>query len=183
MIDFSYQLYSSREFPPLADTLKLLKSLGYGQVEGYGGVYSDLPALKAALDETGLKMTTGHFGLDMIEGEPEKVLEIANTVGMEAVFCPFLMPDQRPEDAAGYARFGERLQKAGERLKQGGLSFGWHNTISSFARCPTAPSRRRRFSAAGPSFPGKQILPGSCAAAVIRLNGSRNTGSASSPSM
>lgn len=153
MIDFSYQLYSSREFPPLADTLKLLKSLGYGQVEGYGGVYSDLPALKAALDETGLKMTTGHFGLDMIEGEPEKVLEIANTVGMEAVFCPFLMPDQRPEDAAGYARFGERLQKAGERLKQGGLSFGWHNHDFEFRTLSDGSIPQEEIFRGGPELP------------------------------
>ena len=29
MTEFSYQLYSSRNFPPLADTLKMLGELGY----------------------------------------------------------------------------------------------------------------------------------------------------------
>ena len=29
MSDISYQLYSSRNFPPLLDTLKMLKALGY----------------------------------------------------------------------------------------------------------------------------------------------------------
>ena len=31
MTDFSYQLYSSRNFPPLADTLKMLARLGYSR--------------------------------------------------------------------------------------------------------------------------------------------------------
>ncbi|WEX08407.1 sugar phosphate isomerase/epimerase [Chelativorans sp. AA-79] len=134
MTEFSYQLYSSRNFPPLADTLRMLKKLGYAQVEGYGGVYGDLPALKAALDETGLAMTSGHFGIDVLENEPEKVIEIAKTVGMQAVYCPFLVAEQRPTDAAGYARFGERLQKAGEPLTRAGLVFGWHNHDFEFRR-------------------------------------------------
>jgi len=127
MTEFSYQLYSSREFPPLTDTLRMLKGLGYSQVEGYGGAYGDLDALEAALSDTGLKMTSGHFGIDMIENEPGKVIEIAQSTGMKAVYCPFLVPDQRPSDAAGYARFGERLQRAGEPLVKAGFIFGWHN--------------------------------------------------------
>ncbi len=39
MTDFSYQLYSSRNFGPLPETLKMLGNLGYTQVEGYGGLY------------------------------------------------------------------------------------------------------------------------------------------------
>ena len=59
MTDFSYQLYSSRNYPPLADTLSMLSGLGYTQVEGYGGVYgpgSDPVKLRALLDERGLSM-------------------------------------------------------------------------------------------------------------------------------
>lgn len=36
MTAFSYQLYSSRNFPPLAATLTMLADLGYAEVEGYG---------------------------------------------------------------------------------------------------------------------------------------------------
>ena len=35
----SYQLYSSRNFPPLADTLRMLRTAGYEAVEGFGGIY------------------------------------------------------------------------------------------------------------------------------------------------
>lgn len=136
MTAFSYQLYSSREFPPLIDTLRMLKRLGYAQVEGYGGVYGDLEALKSALAEAGLAMTSGHFGLDMLEKEPDRVVEIAKTVGMQAIYCPYLPAEQRPDDAAGYARFGERLAKAGEPLGKAGILFGWHNHDFEFRPLP-----------------------------------------------
>ncbi|MCT7373828.1 sugar phosphate isomerase/epimerase family protein [Chelativorans salis] len=152
MTSFSYQLYSSREFPPLSDTLKMLKKLGYAQVEGYGGVYGDLPALKSALSETGLVMASGHFGLDALENEPDQVLELARTVGMKAVYCPFLMPDQRPEDAAGYARFGERLQKAGEPLVKTGLTFGWHNHDFEFRALPDGAIPQAEIFKGGPDL-------------------------------
>jgi len=38
-MDFSYQLYSARNEKSLDDTLKTLKSLGYTQVEGWGGQF------------------------------------------------------------------------------------------------------------------------------------------------
>ena len=74
---FSYQLYSSRNFPPLADTLKMLAEAGYTGVEGYGALYANdelVAQLGAALKDTGLSMATGHFGLVMLETEVDKVL-------------------------------------------------------------------------------------------------------------
>jgi sugar phosphate isomerase/epimerase len=130
MPDFAYQLYSSRNAPSLAETLRMLKGLGYAAVEGYGALYADtakVDELKAALHESGLAMPTGHFGLDMLEGEPDRVLEIAEALGIETIYCPFIAPDQRPGDAEGYLRFGARLQEAGKPIRDAGLGFGWHN--------------------------------------------------------
>ena len=137
MTDFSYQLYSSRNFPPLVDTLKMLKRLGYTSVEGYGALYADaakVDELKANLGESGLTMPSGHFGLDMLENEPARVLDIAGALGIETIYCPFLPPDQRPDSGAGYAAFGRRLQEAGKRYRDAGLGFGWHNHAFEFEK-------------------------------------------------
>ena len=136
MTAFSYQLYSSRNFPPLDATLKMVGDLGYAEVEGFGGVYSDPKALKAALDRNGLEMTSGHFGIDMLEKEVDKALDIARTVGMKAIYCPYLMPDQRPTDAAGWRAFGKRLEKAGKPYRDAGYIFGWHNHDFEFKALP-----------------------------------------------
>jgi sugar phosphate isomerase/epimerase len=129
MTNFSYQLYSSRNFPPLGDTLKMVADAGYAQVEGYGGLYEGaaLAELTAGLEATGLTMPTGHMGFDMVRDTPDQALAIAKTLGMKAIFVPHLMPDERPTDAAGWAQFGRDLAEAGKPIMDAGLKFGWHN--------------------------------------------------------
>jgi Sugar phosphate isomerases/epimerases len=132
MTKLGFQLYSARNFPPLADTLTALAKAGYAQVEGYGALYAgmdegQLKAMKADLDANGLTMPTGHFGLDLLEKQPEQALLIARSLGMEAIYCPHLVADQRPTDAAGWRAFGQRLGEAGKRYRDAGYTFGWHN--------------------------------------------------------
>ncbi|MEK1885990.1 MAG: sugar phosphate isomerase/epimerase [Phyllobacterium sp.] len=127
MNDFSYQLYSSRNFPPLEKTLAMLKRHGYAQVEGFGAVYADPKGMRAALDANGLTMPTGHFSVDLLENDPHKVLDIAGTLGIKAIFCPHLAVEQRPVDKAGWLAFGERLERAHETYSKAGYVFGWHN--------------------------------------------------------
>lgn len=130
MTAFSYQLYSSRNFPPLADTLRMLAETGYSSVEGYSALYADpgkVAELVAHLKDSGLAMPTGHFGLDMLEREPGRVLEIARAVGIERIYCPYLVAEHRPGDSAGWAAFGRRLDEAGKPFRDAGLGFGWHN--------------------------------------------------------
>ncbi len=123
----SYQLYCSRNFPPLGDTLQMLAKAGYKEVEGYGGLFSDVDGLKAALETHGLSMTSSHIGLDQIEGDVAGTLALIKTLGVQKVFAPFIAPEDRPADAAGWASFGQRLAEAGKPLQDAGVTFGWHN--------------------------------------------------------
>ncbi|MDV7142163.1 sugar phosphate isomerase/epimerase [Tropicimonas sp. TH_r6] len=136
MRDYSYQLYSSRNFGPLPETLRLVAGLGYTQVEGFGGLYPDVDAaakLEAELAATGLKMPTGHFGFDMVSETPDLAIEIAGILDVEAIIVPFLPPEARPSD---WAAFGKQLAEAGKPIRDAGLAFGWHNHDFEFA--PTA---------------------------------------------
>lgn len=140
MTGFSYQLYSSRNFPPLADTLKMLGELGYTQVEGYGGLFADLDALdelKADLADNGLAMPTGHFGLDMVRDQPDRALQIAETIGVEAIFVPAIPAEERTKDAAGWRALGETLARVAEPYWKAGLTFGWHNHAFEFVETET----------------------------------------------
>src|SRR3546814_13962928 len=97
---------------------------------------SQLKAMKADLDANGLTMPTGHLGLDLLESEPEQALLIAKTLGLEAIYCPYLMPDQRPTAAAGWLAFGKRLAEAGQRYPDAGHTFGWHHHASDIKARP-----------------------------------------------
>lgn len=139
MTAFNYQLYSSRNHGPLAETLKMLSKAGYAGVEGYGALYgglddAGLSRFRQDLASNNLAMPTAHFGLDMIEGDPDRSVHIANALGIKTIYCPFLPPDQRPGDAEGWAAFGKRLNKAGEPILDAGLGFGWHNHDFEFRK-------------------------------------------------
>jgi sugar phosphate isomerase/epimerase len=127
MPTIAYQLYCSRNFPPLDDTLAMLAGAGYRAVEGYGGLYGDLDGLKAGLDRNGLSMPSGHFGLDMVEGDPARTLEVARALGVRKVFVPYVAAEDRPSDRAGWEAFAARLQEAGKPVQDAGLAYGWHN--------------------------------------------------------
>ena len=136
MTDFSYQLYSSRDFGPLPATLGMLADLGYAHVEGYGPVYADAEATRRAMDETGLTMPSGHFAIDALESDAKGTLDTARVLGIRKIVVPFLMPDDRPTDAAGWEAFGKRLAEASKPVRDAGLEFGWHNHDFEFRALP-----------------------------------------------
>ncbi|RST85874.1 sugar phosphate isomerase/epimerase [Aquibium carbonis] len=135
-MDWSFQLYSARNFQPWDRILTLLAECGYRQVEGYGGVYGDPAGFRAEMDRNGLAMPSGHFSIDALENDFDGVRRIADALGVRLLICPYLMPDARPADAAGWRGFGERLAKVGERAKADGYGFAWHNHDFEFKALP-----------------------------------------------
>ena len=132
MNEWSFQLYSARNHPPLSSTLQLLAELGYTQVEGFGGLYGQAASLLQDLDRNGLTMPTGHFDLAMLE-EPDQALPIIETLGVKAVICPHLAVEQRPSSAAGWKQLAETLNEVAKPYQSAGLGFGWHNHDFEFA--------------------------------------------------
>ena len=125
-MDFSFQLYSARNYPPLDNVLRRLAELGYAQVEGYGGLYAEVDSLAESLRRFGLSMPTGHFGLDLLK-DTSKAMKIAETLGIRTLFCPAIPQDQRRQPAAGWVQLGETLASLHETYRQAGFGFGWHN--------------------------------------------------------
>ena len=113
----SFQLYSARNFQPWEGIIEMLAKAGYKEVEGFGGAYGSPGAFydepekfRELLDKHGLTMPSGHFfPIEMFEKEKKRVLHIAKTLGMRALYCPYIMPDQRPKTGAGWKKFGKRL--------------------------------------------------------------------------
>ncbi|WP_237154798.1 sugar phosphate isomerase/epimerase family protein [Oryzibacter oryziterrae] len=124
---FSMQLFSARNFPPLADQLRLIRSLGYTNVEPFGGLYGDLDALSAGLKANDLTACSGHFGIDMLENDLDGAVRVAERLGMKLIVCPYLLPDRRPVDGEGWRRFGDRLSAIAGKVKARGFRFAWHN--------------------------------------------------------
>ncbi|WP_315925698.1 sugar phosphate isomerase/epimerase [Mesorhizobium sp. SP-1A] len=135
-MNWSFQLYSARNFLPWDKVLKMLGETGYRQVEGFGGVYDDPRSFRAELDRNGLSMPTAHFSIEALEGDFDGVRRVADALGVGLLVCPYLEPDARPADGAGWRGFGERLAKAGEAAQKAGYGFAWHNHDFEFKPLP-----------------------------------------------
>ncbi len=132
-MDFSFQLYSARKFEPWEDVFAMLADAGYRRVEGFGALYKDVDRLRAMLDGNKLSMPTAHFGLDLLEGDFERAMAIADTLGVETVVCPHIAAELRPTDSAGWRAFAARLARIGENCQARGRGFAWHNHDFEFA--------------------------------------------------
>lgn len=125
-MEFSYQLYSSRNFPPIDEALGRVAKIGYKQVEGFGGLYEDAAGLAASLSKYGLSMPTGHFGLAQLK-DTSSALKTAETLGMKVLYCPAIPKEERSQGDAKWVELGETLARLGETFRKNGFGFGWHN--------------------------------------------------------
>lgn len=121
----SLQLYSMRDCADQIALLGQLPEMGIVQVEGYGGVYADPEAYRAAMDANGITMPSGHMGLSDIEEEFDGTMHIINALGITQVFAPYLEEKDRPTTAQGYVELAERLNLAALKYGALGISFGW----------------------------------------------------------
>ena len=121
------QLYSMRDCADQIDLLAQLADLGITQLEGYGGVYDNPSAYRAAMDVNGISMPSGHMGLSDIETDFKATMGIVETLGITRVFAPYLEEHDRPDTAEGWATLGLRLNTAAKKYADQGIRFGWHN--------------------------------------------------------
>ena len=132
----SFQLYSARKFPPLADRLAMLAGLGYRQVETYGALHEDPAALAARLAEAGLTAPSAHVGLDDARDHADAIVTLAGAIGVRLVVVPFLPADRRPTDAEGWRGLGQTLGRLAGLYAAHGLKLAWHNHDFEFAALP-----------------------------------------------
>ena len=133
----TYQLYSSRNHPPLDKTLAMLAAAGYKAVEGYAHFFGeDYAAKVAAVQAAGLEMKCAHFGIEDLENDWERCMAIAKAFGLENIYSPYLMPADRPTNAEGWQALGARLAEIGKKVNDAGYGFGWHNHDFELVKLP-----------------------------------------------
>ena len=92
----AYQLYSSRNFPPITAHLPELKAMGYDAIEPWLPAYEDNPAaFRRALDNAGLTCIGFHMPLDGLVNETQRFIDIALTLGATYMIPPFIPAEQR----------------------------------------------------------------------------------------
>ena len=124
----SFQLYSARNFPPVEAQLETLAAIGFDAVEPYRGAYgADPSGFRRKLEAVGLACPTAHVALDQLDADRGAVIDLAKTLGLEAVVVPAVPADQRSQDVAGWQALAAGLAGHGAALAGSGLKLAWHN--------------------------------------------------------
>jgi sugar phosphate isomerase/epimerase len=136
----SVQLYTLRDQLgiDLEDSLAELAEIGYKRVEHAGFVNRTAAQFRTALDNAGLRATSGHVAIPQPFDANlwQAALEDANIVGNKYIVHPFFGqnaggPIRDPEI---YRAFARDLNKAGALARKAGLDFGYHNHQAEFLR-------------------------------------------------
>jgi sugar phosphate isomerase/epimerase len=131
------QMYTLREEAKddFAGTVRQVARLGYEGLElaGYGGL--EAPALRALLDELGLAATASHVRLERLESALDEELAFATTIGCRDLVCPSV-PEGRRETVDDYRRLAALLNGIGQRCRERGVRFSYHNHAFEFVRLP-----------------------------------------------
>jgi sugar phosphate isomerase/epimerase len=130
------QIYSARNFTPLDDQLAIVARNGYTHVETFGPFHDDPAASRKRIEAHGLKVRSAHISPDLVIGETAKAIDIVKALGAQFAIAPYLPPEARPTDAAGWRAIGEKLRAAAEICAPQGVSMAWHNHDFEFRALP-----------------------------------------------
>lgn len=133
------QLYTLRDtiFKDTKGVLEKVAAFGYQELEAFsyrdGKVFGmDYTEFNTLVKSLKMKVTSGHYSLDLIKGDPwKKAVDDAKKNGQEFMVMPYLQePDRRTIDQ--YKTICADLNAAGEVCNAAGIRFQYHNHAFEF---------------------------------------------------
>ena len=136
------QLYSLREQLPndYDGTLHQIAALGYREVEAAGFFGHTAAQVKQSMKNAGLNCVSAHYPYAQLDSNFDEILRFAEALGLKYIICssPGL---KNPTEAHGphhaltledWRWNAEQFNRFGEKVKEAGLQFGYHNHIAEF---------------------------------------------------
>ena len=137
------QLYSVRQqlATDYEDTLQLVGSVGYREVEAAGFYKRSALEIKYAMQKANLRCVSAHYPFAELRAHLDEILTFAQIVGIQYLICA--SPGfKAPDAAAAKGRVlsledwrwnAEQFNEIGTKAAGAGLQFGYHNHVREFA--------------------------------------------------
>ena len=136
-ISVGLQLYTVRDqlAQDFKRTVQRVAEMGYTAIEfaGYGNLMSR--EIAALLADTGLRAAGTHVSFMALEQDIERELNYCLDIGCSYLVMPSLPPEYR--SANGIRTLASRLNRAGQRCRQRGISLVYHNHAFEFEQDET----------------------------------------------
>jgi sugar phosphate isomerase/epimerase len=133
------QLYTLRQVinKDVKGTIKQLTDWGYREFETYGYNNGMLFGMTSKefndyVKSLGAKVTSGHYGIDVVRGQWDKAVSDAKEAGQDFMCLPWIAEEDRTTD--GYKKIIDDTNKAGEVAKKAGIRMGYHNHAFEFEK-------------------------------------------------
>jgi sugar phosphate isomerase/epimerase len=110
-------------------TFASLREMGFLFVELAGTYELEPKELRKGLDALDLKISGSHVGLDALEEKLEQTIEDNYTLDNRYIILPWV---DKEAYGAGWDVFAHRLDAIGERVREAGLRFAYHNHAFEF---------------------------------------------------
>ena len=144
-IPIGFQTWSVKDIlaKDFAGTLKMMAGLGYqltemcspkGYVNSGFGPLADMKTaeMRSIIDDAGLGCPSCHFGFRELTDDLDGRIEWAKQIGLTQMICSsFGLP--KTATLNDYLDAADKLNKAGEKIKQAGMQAGYHNHEMEFA--------------------------------------------------
>lgn len=91
---------------------------------GYFGKSRD--EVKSLMQKYGFKVPAMHTDMDTLNNKMPELAEAANSLGAKYVVLPSI-PDEKRQNLDGYKRVADEFNKIGEKAKNHGIRFAYHN--------------------------------------------------------
>ena len=134
-LQVALQLYTVRDETQhdFAGTVRRVAQIGYSGVEfaGYGNLTSQ--EMSALLAETGLRAVSTHVRLDALQDEQlDASIRYCQDIGCSNIVLPWLANEWRTRE--GIQALAPRLNAIGQRCREHGITFAYHNHDFEFTR-------------------------------------------------
>ncbi|MCZ7646809.1 MAG: sugar phosphate isomerase/epimerase [Planctomycetota bacterium] len=137
------QMYTVREFAKtpadIAKSLKKLKQIGYDAVQVSGTGPIEPAELRKMLDGEGMACAATHRGFDPMRDAPAQVLEEHQIIGCKHTAIGGL-PQPYRKSAETYRQFAKEASAVARKLKDGGLTWSYHNHSFELERFGGGPA-------------------------------------------
>jgi sugar phosphate isomerase/epimerase len=122
------QLYTVRAVDlPIETLLERVADAGYHGVETIGIQGVEPERLRAALDAANLELASAHVPLTDFRTDPRALAAAHGALRTPLLVVPWLKPEDRPRDLAGWAALGRELGEYGRALADEGLALAYHH--------------------------------------------------------
>jgi sugar phosphate isomerase/epimerase len=131
-IPLGVQLYTVRKQAEqdLPRVLDQIHRIGYQEVEAYGGIYTySAAALGHLIAGAGLTVPSAHFGYDEFDAR----FNYAKELGVSWMVCSMISPSLW-NSAEGFATAAKQFNGWGQKAKDMGMRFAFHNHDYEFRR-------------------------------------------------